>query len=64
MEDKARKVNRPERILSYFKMEKRTLAAVAVSGIMRGIRGMMSCRRFWTSVGVSSVMSMICAGAT
>lgn len=34
MEDKALKVNRPERIVSYFKMEKRTLAAVAVSGII------------------------------
>lgn len=34
MEDKALKVNKPERIVSYFKMEKRTLAAVAVSGII------------------------------
>ena len=34
MEDEVRKINRPDCIISYFKMEKRTLAAVTVSGII------------------------------
>lgn len=34
MDNEVRKVSRPDRIGSYFKMEKRTLAVVAVSGII------------------------------